>query len=95
MPPAEARAVVHEAIELLDRGEARVAEVVDGEVVVHEWLKQAILLLFRLSRAWRRSRPGRSSTTTSSRSSTTTRRREVRVVPGGIGALGLVPRARA
>ena len=24
------------------------AEVVDGEVVVHEWLKQAILLLFRL-----------------------------------------------
>ena len=48
MPPAEARAVVHEAIELLDRGEARVAEVVDGEVVVHEWLKQAILLLFRL-----------------------------------------------
>ena len=48
MPPSEARAVVHEAIELLDRGEARVAEVVDGEVVVHEWLKQAILLLFRL-----------------------------------------------
>ncbi len=48
MPPAEARAVVHEAIELLDRGDARVAEVVDGEVVVHEWLKQAILLLFRL-----------------------------------------------
>jgi 2,3,4,5-tetrahydropyridine-2-carboxylate N-succinyltransferase len=48
MLPAEARAVVHEAIELLDRGEARVAEIVDGEVVVHEWLKQAILLLFRL-----------------------------------------------
>jgi 2,3,4,5-tetrahydropyridine-2-carboxylate N-succinyltransferase len=48
MSPSEARAVVHEAIELLDRGEARVAEVVDGEVVVHEWLKQAILLLFRL-----------------------------------------------
>ena len=37
-----------EAIDLLDRGEARVAEVVDDEVVVHEWLKQAILLLFRL-----------------------------------------------
>src|SRR5262249_48688441 len=31
-------------------GEARVAEVVDGEVVVHEWLKYAVLLLFRLSR---------------------------------------------
>jgi 2,3,4,5-tetrahydropyridine-2-carboxylate N-succinyltransferase len=48
MPRAEARTVVHEAIDLLDRGEARVAEVVDGKVVVHEWLKQAILLLFRL-----------------------------------------------
>ena len=48
MPRAEARTVVHEAIDLLDRGEARVAEVVDGQVVVHEWLKQAILLLFRL-----------------------------------------------
>ena len=42
--------IVHEAINLLDRGEARVAEVVDAEVVVHEWLKLAILLLFRLSR---------------------------------------------
>src|SRR6266545_7966253 len=48
MPRAEARTVVHEAIDLLDRGEARVAEVVDGQVVVHEWLKQAILLCFRL-----------------------------------------------
>jgi 2,3,4,5-tetrahydropyridine-2,6-dicarboxylate N-succinyltransferase len=47
---ADAAAVVHEAIDLLDRGEARVAEVVAGEVVVHEWLKQAILLLFRQSR---------------------------------------------
>jgi 2,3,4,5-tetrahydropyridine-2-carboxylate N-succinyltransferase len=45
----EARATVHEAIDLLDRGEARVAEVLpEGEVVVHEWLKKAILLLFRL-----------------------------------------------
>ena len=50
MPKAEARVVVHEAIDLLDRGEARVAEVVGGEVVVHEWLKQAILLLFRQAR---------------------------------------------
>jgi 2,3,4,5-tetrahydropyridine-2-carboxylate N-succinyltransferase len=49
MAEAEARRAVHEAIELLDTGEARVAEVVDGEVVVHEWLKYAVLLLFRLS----------------------------------------------
>jgi 2,3,4,5-tetrahydropyridine-2-carboxylate N-succinyltransferase len=40
---------VHAAIDLLDRGEARVAEMVDGEVLVHQWLKQAILLLFPLS----------------------------------------------
>jgi 2,3,4,5-tetrahydropyridine-2-carboxylate N-succinyltransferase len=45
----EAAATVEEAIDLLDRGEARVAEVdATGTVVVHEWLKQAILLLFRL-----------------------------------------------
>jgi len=44
----DARATVHEAITLLDRGEARVAEIVDDQVVVHEWLKQAILLLFSL-----------------------------------------------
>jgi 2,3,4,5-tetrahydropyridine-2-carboxylate N-succinyltransferase len=46
----DALAVVREAVELLDRGEARVAEVeaATGEVVVHQWLKCAILLLFRL-----------------------------------------------
>jgi 2,3,4,5-tetrahydropyridine-2-carboxylate N-succinyltransferase len=48
---ADALAVVTEAIDLLDRGEARVAEIdpVTDEVVVHQWLKRAILLLFRLS----------------------------------------------
>ena len=46
---ADARAVVLEAVGLLDAGAARVAEVVDDRVVVHQWLKQAILLLFRLS----------------------------------------------
>jgi 2,3,4,5-tetrahydropyridine-2-carboxylate N-succinyltransferase len=45
----DATAIVHEAIDLLDRGEERVALVVDGEVIVRQWLKQAILLLFRLS----------------------------------------------
>jgi 2,3,4,5-tetrahydropyridine-2-carboxylate N-succinyltransferase len=46
----EALAVVSEAIDLLDSGNARVAEVdaTTDEVVVHQWLKQAILLLFRL-----------------------------------------------
>jgi 2,3,4,5-tetrahydropyridine-2-carboxylate N-succinyltransferase len=47
---ADARAVVLEAVGLLDSGEGRVAEIdAGGNVVVHEWLKQAILLLFRLS----------------------------------------------
>jgi len=46
----DASRTVHEAIDLLDSGKARVAEVDEaGEVVVHQWLKQAILLLFRLS----------------------------------------------
>jgi len=45
-----ALAVVTEAIDLLDRGEARVAEIdpTTDEVVVHQWLKHAILMLFRL-----------------------------------------------
>jgi 2,3,4,5-tetrahydropyridine-2-carboxylate N-succinyltransferase len=47
---ADAVAAVHQAIDLLDRGEARVAEIdSQGQVIVHEWLKQAILLLFRVS----------------------------------------------
>jgi 2,3,4,5-tetrahydropyridine-2-carboxylate N-succinyltransferase len=42
--------LVREAVGLLDSGEARVAEVADdGSVVVHEWLKRAVLLLFRVS----------------------------------------------
>jgi 2,3,4,5-tetrahydropyridine-2-carboxylate N-succinyltransferase len=47
---SEASAVVTEVIDLLDRGEARVAEVdpATDQVVVHQWLKHAILLLFRL-----------------------------------------------
>ncbi len=45
-----ATAAVHQAVDLLDRGEARVAELdAAGNVVVHEWLKRAILLLFRVS----------------------------------------------
>ena len=52
LSPGDADAVdpVQEAISLLDTGMARVAEVTPkGRVVVHQWLKQAILLLFRLS----------------------------------------------
>ncbi|MEM9651542.1 MAG: 2,3,4,5-tetrahydropyridine-2,6-dicarboxylate N-succinyltransferase [Actinomycetota bacterium] len=38
---------IRDAIGLLDTGRARVAEVVEDRVVVHEWLKQAILLFFQ------------------------------------------------
>ena len=45
----EATETVESAIDLLDRGVVRVAEIDgSGSVVVHEWLKKAILLLFRL-----------------------------------------------
>ena len=53
LSPADrvARGIVEEAVNLLDTGEARVAEVdpATDEVVVHEWLRQAIMLLFILS----------------------------------------------
>ncbi|NOR41907.1 MAG: 2,3,4,5-tetrahydropyridine-2,6-dicarboxylate N-succinyltransferase [Gammaproteobacteria bacterium] len=40
---------VTEAINLLDSGEARVAEKIDGDWVVNEWLKKAVLLSFRIN----------------------------------------------
>lgn len=49
MPRREAEEAVRATIDLLDSGAERVAEIVNGEVVVHQWLKQAILLLFGLS----------------------------------------------
>jgi 2,3,4,5-tetrahydropyridine-2,6-dicarboxylate N-succinyltransferase len=44
-----ARATVMDVMELLDRGRVRVAEPLpDGDVIVHEWLKRAIVMLFRV-----------------------------------------------
>lgn len=51
MTPAnvEARRDVELVISKLDDGQLRVAEIApDNSIVVHEWVKQAILLLFRL-----------------------------------------------
>jgi 2,3,4,5-tetrahydropyridine-2,6-dicarboxylate N-succinyltransferase len=46
----EVREAVEAALELLDRGDARVAErQPDGKWKVNEWLKQAVLLSFRLN----------------------------------------------
>jgi 2,3,4,5-tetrahydropyridine-2,6-dicarboxylate N-succinyltransferase len=46
--PADVVAAVEAAIDALDRGEARVAEKVDGTWRVNDWLKKAVLLSFRL-----------------------------------------------
>jgi 2,3,4,5-tetrahydropyridine-2-carboxylate N-succinyltransferase len=43
------REAVDEALSLLDAGTARVAEKVDGDWRVHQWLKKAVLLSFRLN----------------------------------------------
>ncbi len=42
--PAEVRAAVEEVIAGLDNGTLRVAEKIDGEWVVHQWVKKAVLL---------------------------------------------------
>ena len=43
------REAVEAALEALDKGSLRVAEKIDGAWVVHEWLKKAVLLSFRLN----------------------------------------------
>lgn len=43
------RDAVEQAIEMLDAGTARVAEKQGSEWVVHQWLKKAVLLSFRLN----------------------------------------------
>ena len=45
----ELRDAVETALARLDAGEARVAEKFEGEWVVHQWLKKAVLLSFRLN----------------------------------------------
>lgn len=46
---ADVRAHVEAAFALLESGKARVAEKIDGEWVVNQWLKKAVLLSFRLN----------------------------------------------
>lgn len=45
----EQRDAVETALELLDSGEMRIAEKTDGKWHVHQWLKKAVLLSFRLN----------------------------------------------
>jgi 2,3,4,5-tetrahydropyridine-2-carboxylate N-succinyltransferase len=46
--PARIGAAVGEVLAALDAGKLRVAEKIDGAWVVHQWLKKAVLLSFRL-----------------------------------------------
>ena len=45
---AEVKNAVDSALAMLDSGEARVAEKIDGDWVVHQWLKKAVLLSFTI-----------------------------------------------
>jgi 2,3,4,5-tetrahydropyridine-2-carboxylate N-succinyltransferase len=47
--PTDVREAVRLALELLDNGEARVAEKNGGDWVTNQWLKKAVLLSFRLN----------------------------------------------
>ncbi|WP_404339232.1 2,3,4,5-tetrahydropyridine-2,6-dicarboxylate N-succinyltransferase [Pseudoalteromonas mariniglutinosa] len=44
----DVKQAIIDALELLDSGAARVAEKISGEWVVHQWLKKAVLLSFRI-----------------------------------------------
>ncbi|MGO2182705.1 MAG: 2,3,4,5-tetrahydropyridine-2,6-dicarboxylate N-succinyltransferase [Pseudoalteromonas nigrifaciens] len=46
--PVEVKQAIIDALDLLDSGAARVAEKISGEWVVHQWLKKAVLLSFRI-----------------------------------------------
>ncbi|MFA5488788.1 MAG: 2,3,4,5-tetrahydropyridine-2,6-dicarboxylate N-succinyltransferase [Candidimonas sp.] len=46
--PADVREAVSSVLDGLDQGGLRVAEKVDGDWVVHQWIKKAVLLSFRL-----------------------------------------------
>lgn len=46
---AELKQAVEQVLSMLDNGSARVAEKIAGEWVVHQWLKKAVLLSFRIN----------------------------------------------
>lgn len=46
---SEVKHAVDSVISMLDNGSARVAEKIAGEWVVHQWLKKAVLLSFRIN----------------------------------------------
>jgi 2,3,4,5-tetrahydropyridine-2-carboxylate N-succinyltransferase len=84
----EARRDVELVIAKLDDGQIRVAEInAQGSVVVHEWIKQAILLLFRL-RGMEKIDVGPFEYLDKLELKSDYERRGVRVVPGAIARRG-------
>jgi 2,3,4,5-tetrahydropyridine-2-carboxylate N-succinyltransferase len=84
----EARRDVELVITKLDDGQVRVAEIaVGGEVIVHEWVKRAILLLFRL-RGLQKIEVGPFEYLDKLDLKTDYERRGVRVVPGASARRG-------
>ncbi|UZA46096.1 2,3,4,5-tetrahydropyridine-2,6-dicarboxylate N-succinyltransferase [Moraxella bovis] len=47
--PSDVRSAVEEVLAGLDNGSLRVAEKIDGEWVVHQWVKKAVLLSFKIN----------------------------------------------
>ena len=45
--PADIKDAIDQAISLLDSGKARVAEKINDNWIIHQWLKKAVLLYFR------------------------------------------------
>src|SRR5688572_8962168 len=43
---SESQELIRSVIELLDKGSVRIAEQVDGDWQVHEWIKKAVILYF-------------------------------------------------
>ncbi|MHB2029170.1 MAG: 2,3,4,5-tetrahydropyridine-2,6-dicarboxylate N-succinyltransferase [Acidimicrobiales bacterium] len=90
MTPAnlEARRDVELVLAKLDDGQIRVAEIdAHGDVVVHEWIKQAILLLFRLH-GLEKSEAGPFEYLDKLELKHDFERRGVRVVPGALARRG-------
>jgi len=47
--PSDVRSAVEEVLASLDNGSLRVAQKIDGEWVVHQWVKKAVLLSFKIN----------------------------------------------
>jgi 2,3,4,5-tetrahydropyridine-2-carboxylate N-succinyltransferase len=45
---AQLKEAAHRVLSMLDRGELRVAEKLDGAWITHQWVKKAVLLAFRI-----------------------------------------------